>query len=149
MQEEEIKGKWESLPDSPIFVVHAALLHTGKVLLFSGRAEKGESDPNYRLESKVWDPQRGTFTTQEYEDDLFCSGHAFLSDGRLCVVGGANYGMVRATNLFNPITESWTKVADMEKARWYSTVLTLADGRIMAASGMFEDGIIEIYDPDE
>ena len=44
-------GSWERLPDSPIFIVHAAMLRTGKVLLWSGAAEVG-----YPLNSLVWDP---------------------------------------------------------------------------------------------
>jgi hypothetical protein len=133
-------GNWETIPDSPIFVVHAAVLHTGKVLLFSGTAEVG-----YPLESRVWDPQTNAFTTQSYNQDLFCSGHAFLTDGRLCVVGGAPSGTLRATHIFDPMTETWSQVANMQDARWYPTVLTLEDGRIMAVSGAGTSSV-EIYD---
>ena len=59
--------------------------------------------------------------------DLFCSGHAFLPDGRLCVPGGAPAGVLRSTHLFDR-DETWTKVADMAQARWYPTVLTLPTG---------------------
>jgi plastocyanin len=135
------EGTWERLADSPIFIVHAAVLNTGKVLLWSGTAEV--NDP---LESRVWDPATETMTTQVYGEDLFCSGHAFLPDGRLCVSGGAPIGVLRSTHLFDPAAETWTKVADMAQARWYPTVLTLPDGRILAASGMGASGI-EIYDP--
>ncbi|HEV2951952.1 MAG TPA: galactose oxidase-like domain-containing protein, partial [Actinomycetota bacterium] len=134
------EGAWERLADSPIFIVHAAVLHTGKVLLWSGTAEVG--DP---LESRVWDPATETMTTQVYGEDLFCSGHAFLPDGRLCVPGGAPLGLLRSTHLFDPAGETWTKVTDMAQARWYPTVLTLSDGRILAASGSGAS-TIEIYD---
>jgi plastocyanin len=136
------EGVWESLPDSPIFVVHAAVLHTNKVLLFSGGSEVG-----YPLESRVWDPTTGGFTTQIFGEDLFCSGHAFLADGRLCVAGGAPFGSVRTTHLFDPVSESWSRVADMNIARWYPTVLTLPDGRILSASGVYGVQPLEIYDP--
>ena len=134
------EGSWERLPDAPIFVVHAAVLHTGKVLLWAGTAEVG-----YPLESRVWDPTSGTMTTQTYGEDLFCSGHAFLPDGRLCIVGGAPAGTLRSTHLFDPTTEAWTKMANMQQARWYPTVLTLPDGRIMAVSGSGANEV-EIYD---
>jgi plastocyanin len=136
------EGSWEGLPDSPVFVVHAAVLHTGKVLLFSGGAEVG-----YPLESRVWDPQTGGFTSQIFGEDLFCSGHAFLADGRLCVAGGSPFGSVRAVHLFDPISESWSRVADMNIARWYPTLLTLPDGRILSASGAYGVQPLEIYDP--
>lgn len=134
------QGTWEQLPDLPIFVVHAAVLHTGKVLLWSGTAEVG--DP---LESRVWDPATGTLTMQTYGEDLFCSGHSFLADGRLCVAGGAPSGSMKSTHIFDPVAETWTKVVDMNEARWYPTVLTLADGRILAVSGSGASGV-EIYD---
>jgi plastocyanin len=134
-------GSWERLPDAPIFVVHAAVLNTGRVLLWAGTAEVG--DP---LESRVWNPADGSMTTQHYTVDLFCSGHAFLADGRLCVAGGAPSGILKATHLFDPGAETWTRVADMAEARWYPTVLTLPDGRILAASGSGASQL-EIYDP--
>lgn len=133
-------GRWDPLPDSPIFVVHAAVLPTGKVLLWSGTAEVG--DP---LESRVWDPATGAMTTQTYGEDLFCSGHSFMPDGRLLVAGGAPIGSMRSTHIFDPGAETWTKVADMNEARWYPTVLTLPDGRILAASGSGASQV-EIYD---
>lgn len=134
------EGTWEPLPDAPIFIVHAAVLHNGKVLLWSGTAEVG--DP---LESRVWDPTTGTMTVQTYTEDLFCAGHAFLPDGRLCVAGGAPQNSMDSTHIFDPVAETWTKVADMNDARWYPTVLTLPDGRILAASGTGAPEL-EIYD---
>jgi plastocyanin len=139
------EGKWESLPDSPIFVVHAAVMRNGKVLLYSGTAEVG-----YPLESRVWDPAAGTFTTQLYDQDLFCSGHAWLTDGRLCVAGGAPNGSVNSTHIFDPMAGAWTAAgvaANMARARWYPTLLTLADGRILAVSGLGGTAPIEIYEP--
>ena len=137
---EDAGGRWELLPDLDIFVVHAAVLATGKVLLWSGTAEVG--DP---LESRLWDPATDTRTTQTYGEDLFCSGHSFLPDGRLLVAGGAPQGSLKATHIFDPSTEAWTQVADMHEARWYPTVLTLPDGRILAASG-WGASQVEIYD---
>ena len=134
-------GSWATLPDSPIFIVHAALLRSGKVLLWSGTAEVG--DP---LESRVWDPAAGTMTMQTYTVDLFCSGHSFMPDGRLLIAGGAPQNTLRATHIFDPIAETWTRVQDMNQARWYPTVVTLPDGRILAASGTGANEL-EIYTP--
>lgn len=145
-------GSWERLPDSPIFIAHAALLHTGRVLLWSSTAEM---EPPLPKESRVWDPRTGKMTPpQTFEDDLFCSGHAFLADGRLCVAGGGEQNApLRSTYIFDPLSETWTRQTgvNMAEARWYPTVLTLADGRILAASGSeaTKDQAIEIYDPKE
>jgi plastocyanin len=134
-------GTWERLPDSPIFVVHAAVMHTGKVLLWSGTAEVG--DP---LESRVWDPGTGTMTTQGFADDLFCAGQTFLRDGRLLVGGGAPAGTLDSTYLFDPAAETWTRVNDMLRPRWYPTLVPLSDGRVMAFSGSGQSDV-EVYDP--
>jgi FtsP/CotA-like multicopper oxidase with cupredoxin domain len=137
------KGRWERVPDSPIFIVHAALMHTGKVLLWSGTAEAPSPHLDYPLESILWDPATPTptITTQAFDEDLFCSGHAFLDDGRLVVAGGATTPGtgIRSTHIFDPRpgVESWSHVAtaDMAQARWYPTLLTLADGHVLALGG--------------
>ena len=134
-------GTWERLPDAPIFVVHAAVMRTGKVLLWAGTAEVG--DP---LESRVWDPATNTMTTQLFGEDLFCAGQTFLRDGRVLVGGGAPAGSLDSTHIFDPATETWTKVNDMLRARWYPTLVPLQDGRVMAFSGMGATDV-EVYDP--
>jgi len=138
-------GSWETLPDSPIFVVHAAVLRTGRVLLFSGTAEAG-----YPTQSYVLDPTTNAFTgPQTYGDDLFCSGHAFLPDGRLLVAGGAPQFFLASTHVFDPASEAWTNLSghDMSHGRWYPTLVPLSDGRVFAASGRNGVQPMEIFDP--
>ncbi|WP_328437160.1 kelch motif-containing protein [Streptomyces sp. NBC_00444] len=53
---------------------------------------------------------------------------------------------------FDPVTEKYTKVGSMREARWYPTLTTLSDGRVLAVSGLDDIGQIvpgknEIYDP--
>lgn len=141
-------GSWELLPyTSGVFVVHAVLMRTGKVLLFSGTAEI-----NLPKESRVWDPDTGVMTAQSFAEDLFCCGHATLADGRVLINGGASTAGrgIRSTHIFDPAAETWTKVADMNHARWYPTTLTLPDGRILTFSGRDGNGAVvaqmEVYD---
>jgi hypothetical protein len=117
--------------------------------MFSGTAEA-----NLPKESRVWDPVSDTLTSQSFGDDLFCAGHAMLADGRVLVNGGAIPGQgrgIKATHIFDPVAESWTKVKDMNHARWYPTTLTLPDGRAITFSGRDENAVVvvqvEIYDP--
>lgn len=142
-------GSWTTLPyTSGVFVVHAALLPNGKVLLWSGTVESAMLPK----ESRVWDPATGTMTSQTFGDDLFCAGHAMLPDGRVLVVGGSStpgHG-IRSTHIFDPGPETWTKVANMAFERWYPTALTLPDGRVLVVSGReFSPPIAqhEVYDP--
>jgi hypothetical protein len=138
-------GSWEPLPDVPIFVVHAAVLRTGRVLLFSGTAEVG-----YPTNSYLFDPATNAYVgPQAYAEDLFCSGHTFLPDGRLLVAGGAPQFFMASTHVFDPAAESWTKLTghDMAHGRWYPTLVPLADGRVFAASGRIGVQPMEVFDP--
>ncbi|MEV5239082.1 galactose oxidase early set domain-containing protein [Streptomyces cinnamoneus] len=53
---------------------------------------------------------------------------------------------------FDPIAERYVRVDPMDEARWYPTLVTLRDGRVLAVSGLDDMGEIipgknEIYDP--
>jgi hypothetical protein len=122
---------------------HAALLHTGRVLLFSYDPRR-ENDENLSL-WHLWDPQGGLLAPGPIQHDrnVFCSGHAFLPDGRLLVAGGQSYnwwpfwgvGADHDIHTFDPTSERWTRHKDMPAARWYPTCLTMADGRAIIVGG--------------
>lgn len=157
-----IRYQFNSLP------VHVALLHTGKVLAIGGSCNDRD-----RLKqpypSEIWDPQTGEVHTvnQELGGDIFCAGHAFLSDGRLLVAGGTyaydvkRFGLfpfppftgIEQTYLFDPISELWTRAEDMSVGRWYPTLVTLGDGRVLCAAGFTKHfpwvvlRKLEIYSP--
>ncbi|GHG03817.1 radical copper oxidase GlxA [Streptomyces zaomyceticus] len=84
-------GSWTevAVPDGyRINAIHAALLHTGKVLLIAG---SGNSQKNFdagTFETVLWDPVKNTFEKIPTPVDFFCSGHTQLPDGRLLVAGG-------------------------------------------------------------
>jgi DNA-binding beta-propeller fold protein YncE len=131
------KGFWELLPcELPVLGVHAALLHTGKVLFFAGSG----NDEQYTtgLRCAVYDYQNGTFSIPPTPIDLFCAGQTILPDGRVLVAGGTRdyaFTGLQTALLFDPITEQWTFVQPMKWQRWYPTLLALGDGRALAASG--------------
>ncbi|MEU9191623.1 galactose oxidase early set domain-containing protein [Streptomyces hundungensis] len=59
---------------------------------------------------------------------------------------------IRDAYEFDPATEKYTKVGSMSEARWYPTLLTLPDGKVLATSGLDDVGQVvpgknEIYDP--
>ena len=69
---------------------------------------------------------------------LFCAGHTFMADGRLMVSGGhkADDEGLDVTNIFDPVSESWVPgLPKMAKGRWYPTVTTLPDGRLVTDHG--------------
>jgi hypothetical protein len=90
---------------------------------------------------RLWNPAAGppgAAISLPVPDMLFCSGHALMPDGRLMVSGGHyddDRGL-RATNIFDPVTQTWaTGLPKMAQGRWYPTVTTLADGRMVTVAG--------------
>jgi hypothetical protein len=71
--------------------------------------------------------------------NLFCSGHAFLPDGRLFVAGGhlADSAGLNQTALYDPVSNTWTPSAVMANGRWYPTATGLPDGSVLVLSGCF------------
>jgi len=145
-------GAWGPVVPWPIKATHAVLLHTGKILFWRESAQQfGLPTTTY-----VWDP--GTDQIENMltpATELFCSGHAQLADGRILAGGGTTlsgnaYGST-GTNIFDPQSETWTRVADMHYGRWYATLTPLADGRVVAMAGTINPqtnaDTPEIYDP--
>jgi hypothetical protein len=175
-------GQWALLPrDAEILAVHAAMLPTGKVLYFAGgEHDRNQTETGQVDHTRLWDP-----TTDEIQSvgsppyDLFCSGHAFLADGRLLAAGGTSawpgpgedhhtghFRGVRDAVGFNPGfapgTNPWSTLSPMVPqpgrteggGRWYPTLVTLPDGRVLAMSGhpvgsdlRHNNTSLEIFDP--
>jgi hypothetical protein len=68
--------------------------------------------------------------------NLFCSGHAFLPDGRLLVAGGhlADSHGVNQVSIYDPAANTGTPSAVMNNGRWYPTAITLPDGTKLGAA---------------
>jgi Domain of unknown function (DUF1929) len=160
------KMPWQLSSQIPINPIHAAVGRTGKVLFFGGSGnEPSQAAYNNSPQGvRLWNPSSGAFTTPTIPSDtngnpidIFCAGHSFRPDGRLFVAGGTLqydpfYGITDSF-LFdftaNSGNGSWTKVASMNRGRWYPTVLTLGNGRIFSLSGLDVNGSLvsnpEIY----
>lgn len=83
---------------------------------------------------------------------LFCADQNFLADGRVIATGGTSYYLdpellgtgfgvselegLRATRIYDPRTNTWTQSGDTNIGRWYPTLVTLGNGRMMVASGV-------------
>ncbi|MEN8650224.1 kelch motif-containing protein [Streptomyces sp. 21So2-11] len=84
-------GHWDFL-DIPaefrINTIHAALLHTGKVLLIAGSGNNQKNFDAKKFESVLWDPGTNKYKMIPTPKDMFCAGHTQLPDGKLLVAGG-------------------------------------------------------------
>lgn len=145
------RGEWFSGGELGLVGVHAALLPTGRVLLFGYDSDNlNIFQQPHRGKSQLWDasPEQrqpiGTATALRFNP--FCSGHAFLSDGRLVVVGGHTLaffltGTGSAKKVFT-VSDSqvdteatWNEHREMANSRWYPTCVTMANGEVFIIGG--------------
>ena len=139
-------GQWAGPFNWPIVAVHAALLPNGEVLALDGQEQGGVAI--------VWNPTTSSITsTPNSFSNLFCAGLGALPNGKALVTGGhvAAFVGIRDTNLFDAVTRTWTPAARMAYARWYPTVTSLPDGRILVMSGSINCkdciAVPEVYNP--
>ena len=157
-----IQTREEVLPTLKVVGIHAVLLRTGRVLLFSYDEGVFPVDRDHPADFSaaadsdaalcaVWDPATGRAEYRSLPRNLFCAHHSFLPDGRVFVNSGQfplpgllkslwpprllAPGADKDVHLFDPISEKWTRQPDMEFGRWYPTCITLAEGRVWVASG--------------
>jgi Domain of unknown function (DUF1929) len=67
-------------------------------------------------------------------------------------LGQQDFWGTRASYIFDPATERYSKVPNMTMARWYPTLVGLADGKVLSVSGLDRFGQIspgnnEVFDP--
>ena len=135
-------GQWGPVVDWPVVGVHVALLPNGKVLAYDSVGDNAtESYPvQDHTRATVWDPATGSQTPVNVDTgfNVFCSGLAHLSDGRLFLAGGnkdsALNGIVQ-THLFDPVTNTWRLGPNMASGRWYPSVTPLRNGEMLITSG--------------
>jgi Domain of unknown function (DUF1929) len=160
-----IQGQWSTLSTPmPINPVHVALLNNGKVLVVAGSGNCPPSQsgcpsgapygPSNGSGALLVDPVSGQIISQfSISWDMFCNGMVVLPDGRPFINGGTLqydpfHGELKSS-VFDPATNTFTNVQNMAHGRWYPTVTTLGDGRVMTFSGLDENGntntSVEIY----
>lgn len=132
-----LNGRWDTLPfNMPINPVHAALMHSGKVLIVSG---SGNDPDNKRFQAAVWDPKAGTIRTFTVPWDMFCNGMVALPDGRPFLMGGnLQYDPFlgeRRASAFNVRRERFVDMPKMRRGRWYPTATVLGNGSVLVYSG--------------
>jgi hypothetical protein len=157
------EGTWSTASSpSPVRAIHAALMHTGKVLLIAGSGNDPTDFAAGTFKTAVYDPTTDTFDANiPTPYDLFCGGHAFLPDGRLLVVGGtaqfantttgAKWNGEKRTTIFDPVTQTYAPGPTMAIGRWYPSVFEKGDGKLVALAGYDENGnhsnTFQVFDP--
>lgn len=160
------QGVWRLLPYfSEVLPVHAALLHTGKVLFFAGsgnsfvRAKSPGfvNNPQQIATSVVWDFVHNTFEhpptlrrpgpsgqANGRPLDFFCCGHCFLPDGRILVAGGTDkYDKETAKNEFFGLSDAVIFNPDPAPGKW-KAIRPMAHGRWYPTLVMLGDGRVVV-----
>jgi hypothetical protein len=142
----------------PVEAIHTTLLPTGKVMFWQ----------SWNTSTGLWDPATNQFSTPQHPPsahNIFCSGHAWLPDGRLLVAGGHvdNALGTNRADIYNPFTNTWanndplapnvpimgpydaTPTGDQATSgrRWYPSATTLGNGDVLVMSG--DVGPVEAY----
>jgi Galactose oxidase-like, Early set domain/Glyoxal oxidase N-terminus len=147
-------GQWTATFNLTLVSIHAVVLHTGNVLLFSWPKSTVGSD------AVLWNPVSGSKTNiaLTYQRDIFCGGMTVLANGHVFTAGGHIYqGALTAadgvsnTTLFDPASNAWTEGPTMDVPRWYPTVAQLGDGTVRVLGGSVNTGAnavtLDAYDP--
>lgn len=150
------QGRWEPVFELPNVAIHTHVLPNGKVLFWGRRSHLTGSMHEQNCTPYVWDPRTGQLTatpqptrTDGTKVNLFCSGHTFLPDGRLLVVGGhvTDGDGLDQTCVYDYRTNAWTALPVMNERRWYPTAAALPDGTVLVSSGSYkENGRVIIND---
>jgi regulation of enolase protein 1 (concanavalin A-like superfamily) len=120
-------GQWSAVQNWPIVSVHTVVLPTGKVMFYP-----------YSDDPRLWDPANSSITTLPKAGyNIFCTGHSHISDGRILITGGhiENNRGLNDASYYNPFTNAWTRLADMNDGRWYPTNTVLGNGDVLVTSG--------------
>ncbi len=151
-------GRWNGRFALPVMAIHAALLPTGKVMLFAYPKEPSSGDGTRVPESwaALWDPADGSSRRVDPPIDpatgrpanIWCGGQSLLPDGRLLVTGGTlayrgegrGYAGLDRVFTFDPFAERWVEQPRMGHGRWYPSQLLLPDGRTLILQGRDESG---------
>ncbi|MGY4967415.1 galactose oxidase-like domain-containing protein [Streptomyces sp. 900105245] len=144
------EGAWEVMPfKNPVRSMHAVMLRTGKVLLIAGSGNDPSLFQAGSFTSALYDPSSRTFRLIATPEDMFCAGHVQLADGLILIMSGTKsypaadgsvtYAGLRGSYTFDPTSESYIRVNDLNEGHWYPSATILGNGDVISLGGLGED----------
>jgi len=136
-----VTGQWTATTGSNLtyYGYNLALLPDGKLLTAGGldttsyATQKISSvhDPNSTLWTAV-----GNLNVARYGGSML-----LLHNGEVIMVGGIDSGAgngneIASTEIYNPTSQTWRQVANLNVARHYAEAIVLSDGRVLIAGGV-------------
>ncbi len=144
-------GEWKEVAGGPeVTFMHSMPLPNTKKVLYWGYTRADQS--------RLWDysTPAGAYSSPANQpaslpghdpssSDLWSSEHTFLDTPQGTLLANGGFTPNKAF-LFDPPTETWVETGATAHNRFYSTTLTLADGRAITLFGSASKSI-EAYDP--
>lgn len=132
----------------------ATLLQDGRVLIAGGRLLNGTE---ISKTAEIYDPKANKFTkTGDMTTPRVEHAAILLQDGKVLITGGRKEGMhtsieLNSAEIYDPKTEKFTKINDMNHAWVDHNMILLPDGRVLLCSNISNLPInfkLEIYNPE-
>jgi hypothetical protein len=135
----------------------ATLLRNGDVLVAGGASTYHGVAGSVTAAAEIYSPRLNSWrTVAAMSKPRYAHGAALLNDGRVLVAGGwyseLNSDRSHSTaEIFDPVTNRWTVKASMNIGRAEHAMVSLPDGRVLAAGGLDNAYKViagsELYDP--
>ena len=153
------RGMWSPVYDWPGISVHTVLLSDGRVLTFGSNTSGQQSGfSSYDIWDSTGAPDVGHLTLPNSTGtDIFCSSSVLLpaesagAAASVFIAGGDIWTGTQTTNapnqnsnVFDVTTGTLTRKTDMQRARWYSTSITLVNGETYIQGGVGGDDRPEV-----
>ena len=139
-----------------------AVLPNGKIFYLAGSAYHPEQSHG-PFEARILNLDTGSEKNLPLTEDLFCAGLTHLANGNVLLAGGTKmydndidncngkWHGLNSTYEVDTQSENLIWVSSMTHGRWYPTLVTLSDGKVVVTNGLDEFGsfnrLIEVYDP--
>jgi YVTN family beta-propeller protein len=140
-----VVGAWSAVYPWPVIAVHAVLMPDGRILSYGSKAD-GQQTAVFIYD--VWDPAGGlngghATLPNTSGTDIFCSSQLVVpGGGQVFIAGGDNWTGSSTTNTgnnnsntFSYGTNTLTRTNTMNRARWYSSSITLLNGETYIQGG--------------
>jgi N-acetylneuraminic acid mutarotase len=133
--------------------LHAASLLTNGSVLVTGGGIMLNSDAQNT--SELYDPSTGTWTiTGSMHHQRLSHTTSLLTNGKVLVTGGSKsflyYNAENSTELYDPLTGTWTNTNSMHYKRGFHVMSVLTNGKVLVtggSSGARGLDSTELYDP--
>ncbi|WP_282051003.1 galactose oxidase-like domain-containing protein, partial [Maribacter aquivivus] len=138
-------GEWGLPIPFGIVPVAVANLPDGRLLTWSSQFPNtfNEIGDGYTY-TELFDPSGNGglgsalgMTLTDTDHDMFCPGINNLADGRILSAGGTTS---ERTSIYDPVTNVWTRAADMNIPRGYQGNVTLSNGAVFTVGGSWSGG---------